>query len=209
MYIASQSSTELVVEDSTVWLSWIFGVCAAVIMFFSVTQHQLRGLVGAALFVLFALIVELRTVFTFDATQRVVRWKSLKRFKTETGSISFDEIDDIGTESISGDSGSLTYRLTIITSTGTVPMAYSYSGHNDANAQLRHQILAFIKPGSEQETGVTAQGIQTDLEPSLRSLLDQGRKIDAIKLLQSSQNLGLSDAVKRVELLEQSMKARA
>ncbi len=209
MYIASQSPTELVVEDSTVWLSWIFGVCAAVIMFFSVTQHQLRGLVGAALFVLFALIVELRTVFTFDATQRVVRWKNLKRFKTETGSISFDEINDIGTESLSGNSGSLTYRLTIITSTGTLPMAYSYTGHNDAYAQLRHQILAFIKPGSEQETGVTAQGIPTDLEPSLRSLLDQGRKIDAIKLLQSSQKLGLSEAVKRVDLLEQSMKAQA
>ncbi|SRR5579871_1222208 len=209
MYIASQSPTELVVEDSTVWLSWIFGVCAAAIMFFSVTQHQLRGLVGAALFVLFALIVELRTVFTFDAAQRVVRWKNLKRFKTETGSISFDEINDIGTESMSGDSGSLTYRLTLITSTGTVPMAYSYTGHNDAYAQLRHQILAFIKPGSEQETGVTAQGIPTDLEPSLRSLLDQGRKIDAIKLLQASQKLGLSDAVKRVDLLEQSMKAQA
>ncbi len=88
-------------------------------------------------------------------------------------------------------------------------MALSSTANADASTPLRNQVLAFIKPGSEQETGVTASGISTDLEPSLRSLLEQDRKLDAIKLLQSTQHLGLADAVKRVELLEQSMKAQS
>lgn len=208
MKITSQTPTELVVEDNSVWLSWIFGSCAAVIMFFSVTHHQMRGLIGAAVFLLFALITDLHTTFTFDSTQRVVRWKGLKQFRTFSGTIPFDDITDIGTETSSSSSGGMTYRLTIITPTGTVPMAYSYTGRNDNYAPLREQILHFIKSELQEAAGLTPSGIPTDLEPSVRSLLEQGRKIDAIKLVQSTQHLGLSDSVKRVDLLEQSMKAK-
>jgi hypothetical protein len=208
MKITSHTPAELVVEDSSVWLSYILGTCAAVVMFFSVTQHQPRALFGAALFLLFALIADVRTTFTFDSAQRVVRWKGLKQFRTYSGTIPFDDIDDIGTETSSGSDAS-TYRLTIITPNGAVPMAYSYTGRNDAYAPLREQILHFIKPELQQAAGLTSNGISADLEPSLRSLLEQGRKIDAIKLLQSTQNLGLSDSVKRIDLLEQNIKAKA
>ncbi len=209
MHIASQSPTELVVEDSAVGLSWIFGVCAIGIMYFSITQHQMRGFFAVALFLLFALIAEVRTTFTFDATERVVRWKTMKRIRIESGSMPFDEISDIGTENLPSGAGASKHRLAIITANGAVPMALSSTANADAFTPLRNQALAFIKPGSEQETGVTASGISTDLEPSLRSLLEQDRKIDAIKLLQSTQHLGLADAAKRVEVLEQSMKAKA
>lgn len=208
MKITSQTPTELVVEDNSVWLSWILGSCAAVIMFFSVTHHQVRGLIGAALFLLFALITDLRTTFTFDSKQRVVNWKGLKQFKTFSGTIPFDDITDIGTETSSSRTGGTTCRLTIITSTGAVPMAYSYTGRKDAYAPLRQQILHFIKPELQEAAGFTPSGIPADLEPSVRSLLEQGRKVDAIKLLQSTQQLGLSDSVKRIDLLEQSMKAK-
>ncbi|MGB6193459.1 MAG: hypothetical protein WBF42_13415 [Terracidiphilus sp.] len=209
MHIASQSPTELVVEDSAVGLSWIFGVCAIGVMYLSITQHQVRGLIAAALFLLFALIAEVRTTFTFDATERVVRWKTMKRIRIETGSVSFDEISDIGTETVSSSAGAAKYRLAIITANGGLPMALASTANADASTPLRNQVLAFIKPGSEQETGVTASGISTDLEPSLRSLLEQDRKLDAIKLLQSTQHLGLTDAAKRIELLEQSAKAQS
>lgn len=207
MHIASQSPTQLVVEDSAVWLSYIFGICAAATMYFSIAQHQLRGLWGSALFLLFALIAEVRTTFIFNATERVVRWKCTKQLRTYAGVIPFDDIADIGAETSSARSGALTYRLSIITPTGAVPMAYSYTGRKDAYASLRQQILAFIRPETQEPGSITAHGIPADLENSLRSLLEQGRKIDAIKLLQSTQHLGLSDSVKRVDLIEQSIRA--
>lgn len=206
MHIASQSPTELVVEDSAVALSWVFGVCAIGIMYLSITQHQPRGFIAAALFLLFALIAEVRTTFTFDATERVVRWKTMKRIRIATGSISFDEISDIGPET---GAGAAKHRLAILTAHGAMPMQLASTTNADASTPLRNQVLAFVKPGSEQETGVTAGGIATDLEPSLRTLLEQDRRIDAIKLLQSTQHLGLTDAAKRIDLLEQSIKLQS
>lgn len=41
----------------------------------TITQHEPRGLIMAALLALFAMIIDLRKVFTFDRMQRVVRWK--------------------------------------------------------------------------------------------------------------------------------------
>ncbi len=207
MYIASQSPTEITVEDSAVWLSWIFGTLAAIVMFFSAAMHQPYWLFGAALLVLCALIAEQRSTFTFDATERVVRWKNIKRLKAGTGSIPFGEITDIGIETPAATPSASSHRLTLITPGQTIPMAYAYSRQKDGYSQLRQQLLAFIKPGSEEPDGVTAHGIPTDLEPSLRSLLEENHKVDAIKLLQSSQHLGLSDAVKRIDSLEKSIKA--
>jgi hypothetical protein len=212
MKIISHTQNELVVEDNSAWLSYIMGTAAAVIVFFSVTQHQLRGLYGAACFLLFALIVDRRITFTFDAARRVVRWKGMKMFRNESGSISFDDITDIGTETASSTGGGTTYRLTILTPNGAVAMAYAYAGRNDAYAPLRLQILDFIKPGSHAssgEAGAPSHGLPADLESSIRSLLEQGRKIDAIKLLRSTQQLGLTDAVNRVEEMDRAMKTRA
>ena len=41
------------------------------------------------------------TSFTFDSMQRVVRWRGKKLFKTELGTIRFDDITDIGIEASS------------------------------------------------------------------------------------------------------------
>ena len=80
-----------------------------------ITHHELKGLFLAAFFLLFALIMDLRKTFTFDAMQRIVRWKGRKVFKAESGEIRFDDITDIRTEASVGDMGVPIYRLTIIT----------------------------------------------------------------------------------------------
>lgn len=54
---------------------------------------------------------------------------------------------------------------------------------------------------------ILSSGIPADLEPSIRSLLAQGRKIDAVELLRSAQHIGLTDAMSRIKALDQSMKA--
>ena len=150
MHIARQTPQELVVVAGTRWLSAICAGAALFTLYFVITRHETKGpLFLAAFFLLFALIMDLRKTFTFDARQRIVRWNSRKVFKAESGEIPFDDITEIGTEATrAGDRGVPIYRLTIITPRATIAMAYAYSGHGDRYSTLRGQILDFVKPDS-------------------------------------------------------------
>ena len=149
MHIARQTPQELIVVAGTRWVSAICAAAAIFTLYFVITRHEPKGLFLAAFFLLFALIMDLRKTFTFDARQRIVRWNSRKVFKAESGEIPFDDITEIGTEATrAGDRGVPIYRLTIITPRATIAMAYAYSGHGDRYSTLRGQILDFVKPGS-------------------------------------------------------------
>ena len=149
MHIARETPQELVVVAGTRWVAAICGACTLLTLYFVITRHELKGLFLAAFFLLFALIADSRKTFKFDAVQRMVRWNGRTVLKGESGEIRFDDIIEIGTESRrAGDRGILIYRLTIVTSQATIPMAYAYSGNSDAYSALRRQILDFIKSGS-------------------------------------------------------------
>ena len=127
MRIISQTPQELVVQDSSVWFSYICAASALVIIFFSIAENKINGLLTASFFLLCAIVADRRTTFTFDAMQRVVRWRGKKFLKVESGMILYDDITDIGTEASDTDSGT-SYRLTIITREASIPMAYAYTG---------------------------------------------------------------------------------
>jgi hypothetical protein len=151
MHIARQTPQELVVVAGTRLLSAICAAAALFTLYFVITRHgpKGQGLFFAGFLLLFALIMDSRKTFTFDARQRIVRWKGRKVFKAESGEIPFDDITDIGTEaSRAGARDVPVYRLTIITPRATIPMAYVYSGDHDHYSTLRRQILDFAKPGS-------------------------------------------------------------
>ena len=158
MHIVRHTPQELVVVAGTRWVS---AICAAAALFtfcVVITRHQPTGLFLAAFFLLFALIMDLRKTFTFDAVRRMVRWNGRKVFKAESGEIPFDDITDIGTESKRAGSRDVpVYRLTVITPGATIPMAYSYNGQPDGYSTLRAQILTFIKPGSTQKLGTAGE----------------------------------------------------
>jgi hypothetical protein len=147
MHIARQTPQELVVVAGTRWVSAICTSAALFTVYQAITRHQRMGLFLAAFFLLFAFIMDLRKTFTFDATQRVVRWKGRTVLKAQSGEIPFDDITDIGTEAKrAGRWNTPVYRLTIMTSQRSIPMAYAYSGNDDRYSHLREQILNFVKP---------------------------------------------------------------
>src|SRR5579862_44075 len=209
LHIARQSPQELVVVDGTRWVS---AICAAVALFAVyrvISQHAAKGptLVGIALLVFFALIADLRKTFTFDGMQRIMRWRGRTILKTESGEIPFDDITDIvietsTTSSTRGTTSMTTYRLTINTARGTIPMAYNYRGAADGLSGLRRQILEFIRPGSQSASPPLGRAAAESLESSLRALLRQGRKIDAVALLRSTEDIGLTEAMHRIEAIE-------
>lgn len=153
MHIARQTPQELVIVDGSRWISAICAAAAVLTAYQVLSHHEPKGLLAAAVFVLFALIMDLRKTFTFDGMQRIVRWKGRTILKSESGEIPFDDITDIGTQVSSTTVGPSqrhvpTYRLTIVTPQATIPMAYSYSGQTDRYSVLRSQILEYIRHGS-------------------------------------------------------------
>jgi hypothetical protein len=210
MRIAHQSPTELVVRDSSMWISAICAAAALTIIFFAITQNKPSGFLVAAFFLLFTIILARTSTFTFDGMQRMVRWRGYKPFQSASGMIPFDDISDITVDASSaGSRGTPVYRLSLLTSNGTLPMAYVYSGSNDAYASLRREILGFLKPGVQapEHSTIASNGISSGIESSIRSLLQQGRKIDAIALLRTTERIGLTEAVGRIDAIEAKTKA--
>jgi len=148
MHITRRTPQELVVVAGTRWVSAICAAAALFTLYFVTTRHEPNGLLLVAFLLLFALIMDLRKTFIFEATERMVGWHSRRVFKAESGEIPFDEITGIDTEAKrAGQRDVPVYRLTNVTLRATIPMAYAYSGQNDRFSTLRGQILDFVRPG--------------------------------------------------------------
>lgn len=205
MRILRQTPQELVVVDSSRWVSAICAVATLYSLYYVIGHHELKGLFVSAFLLLCALAFDLRKTFTFDSMQRAVRWKGRTILKAESGEIPFDDITSIDAETqITSDHGATipVYRLAITTSKATIPMAYNYRGVTDGYSALRRQILDFIRPGSQSPFPAAGGAAAEAQESSLRALLRQGRKMDAITLLRSTENIGMTEAVKRIEAIE-------
>lgn len=209
MHITRQTPTELVARDSAMWLAIPFALGALFLLVLTIMRHNPEGLLGVGLLLLFAIPPARYSTFTFDAMQRMVRWSGRKLFKAESGTIPFDDITDIGTEATSSGRGGATYRLTILTPQGSVPMAYTYSNGKNRHAQMRETILAFLHPERQSaafSSTVATPGATLADESSIRSLLSQGRRIDAITLVRIKERVSLTEAVTRVNKIDDKMK---
>ena len=206
MHVVRETPGELVIKDSTLWLSAVFAIAGLAVAYFAVARSHPRSLLISAVLLLLAAPFARTVEFTFSATERVARWQGRKLFKLESGSVAFDEITDIGTEATSGSKGSLTYRLTLLTPHGAIPMAYMYNSGEHHYSRLREKILGFIHPGAPIPADPTGAGGLAS-EASIRSLLHLGRKIDAIKLLRSAGSMSLTEATERVNEIDAKRKA--
>lgn len=210
MRITRQTSTELVVEDSLLWVTVLCALVAAPLLYIGIAPGLHGTLAGGGLFLFFGLFGVRKMTFVFDGIERRVRWNGRKLFKVESGSIPFDEITGIGVEAMSSDNSGVAYRLSILTAHGSVPMAYAYGGGKGRQARMRAEILAFLHPGAQGASSAateTASGTGLADEASIRSLLRQGRKIDAVTLLRSTERLSLTAAMQRVNAIDAAMKA--
>jgi hypothetical protein len=148
--------------------------------------------------------------FVFDVVRRTVHWSGRKLYKVESGTISFDEIIGVGTEMGPGsDDGGEGYRLALITTKGSIPMAYAYGGNSPRYESQRKTIPAFVRPDHSNTACLevtSPNGAIAENDLSIRSLLIQRRKIDAITLVKTREDLDLTQAVQRVNDVEKKMK---
>ncbi len=204
MHVTRKTNQEMVVADSSIWVS-VFLLCvAAAVVYASIVHGKLPGLAVAAFFALFAFMFWRKEVVVFDAGRQQVDWRRRRAFGVARGIVPFSEITGIGMDrTATGSRGTLVYRLTILTSGKPVPMSDVYNGGRQHYDSLRAEILQFLHLDGGEE--VPTSGVVD--EASIQSLLQQGRKVDAIDLVSSSQHIGLSEAVKRVNEIGEKMKA--
>lgn len=220
MKIIRQTPAELVVQDSSLWISLICALAATFLLYFVVAQHQTRVWYAIAFFLLCALVWLRRSTFTFSAATQRIDWNRLRFFTTKTGTIAFSDVRSINIESSSSDKGTLTYRLAIATiSQGIVPMSGVYTSGQRHIESLRDTVQQFVKPA---DSGATPAAFSTAsasiplnadaartaaLNDSIRGLLQQGRKVDAILLVRQSEHLDLTEATFRVNHIESQLRS--
>jgi len=203
MHVTRKTNQELVVVDSSIWVS-VFLLCSgAATAYASMTHGKPNGLWIVASFGLCAFLFWRKEVVVFDAARQQALWWRRRAFKSASATVPFSEIKGIGMEaSAAGEHGKLTYRLTILTADKPVPMSDAYAGDRGHYDALKAEICEFLHIDSG-EASTSSVGD----ENSIQSLLKQGRKIDAIQLVRVSQKIGLTEAVDRVNEIDAKMKA--
>jgi hypothetical protein len=205
MRICSQTETELVVRDSSLWISALLILGGLLPLWFAF-HGDFRGFRAFGGLLLFAIAWLRRSTFTFDATTQTIRWIRFRYYWTRTGSIPFSEVRGIETQSMSSaQSNQLIYRLSIVTAQSTVPMSDVYSSGEQRCASIRDTILHFL----HLDHSFAQQPATPAVDTSVRSLLRQGRKIDAIHLLCNAEDIDVTTATQRINEIDTSTEATA
>ncbi|WP_109487260.1 hypothetical protein [Occallatibacter savannae] len=200
MHVARKTNQELVVVDSSVWLSVVY-LCIVCFFVYLGLAHNMRNWWAAAgFFSLFAFLTWRRETVTFDLAGQQVQWVRRRAFRLASGTLPFSEMRGITVEEMAGSSNVPHCRLTILTTGDPVPMSDGYGGRSAYYEKLRKQILEFLHMDKTESPG-------PDDEASIRALLQQGRKIDAVAFVRSNYQLDLTEAVDRVNEIDQKMKA--
>ena len=207
MHALRKTNQDLVFVDSTIWLAILllgFSIFAA---YRSYVAGSRAGFIAVGFLLLCGFLFWRKEIVTFDAARQQAEWMRRRAFSAAGGAVPFSEITGIGMETTSGSHGELSYRLTILTSDKPVPMSDVYSGNQGHYETIRQEILAFLKldagaAKSSEDVGQTG----VDDKASVVSLLKQGRRIDAIQLVRSTQKIGLTEATTRVAQILEKMK---
>ncbi len=200
--MVAQRNTEgvLVFQNSTVWLSVVCGVIIAILIYAAFASGDNRLFRPALFLGLFFVAFLSKYKFVFDATQRMVRWQIMRFGWRRTGSLPFDAVKDVVLQSEPG-KGRPTYRLAILTAEGSMPLSSGYGGTSERCMAQQSQILQLVRPGQAPAATAPATSIAASMDSSIRTLVAQGRKIDAIKLL-TSMGMSLTEANQRVDEIE-------
>lgn len=202
MHITRRTNQELVVVDGMIWLSIVFVCVAGFMGFQAVAQREPKFWISVGLLGLFAFISWRRESVTFDAAEQQVQWSRRRAFSVASGTVPFSDMRGIILDSMTDNHGVLTYRLTIMTTGEPVPMSDAYGGGQAHYEGLRKQILEFLHMDK-----TTQPSSEPGDEASVRALLTQGRKVEAIEIMRSRYQLGLAEAVDRVNEIDEKMKA--
>jgi hypothetical protein len=203
MKIVRQSDTELVLRESTLWISIVLTLAALPLFYASTLPGKRGNLILAIFFAIGALVWLRQSTIAFDAAEHTVHWRRMRFFRSACGSVPFAEIIGIGTETSSGSGGSTLYRLTLLTGQQPIPFTDSFGAGREHWAILRDVTQRFL----QTHRGAPLPAPGSALDASLRSLVLRGRRVEAIRLLETAEHLDLTSATERVNHLVARLRA--
>lgn len=205
MKIVRTTESELVAVDSGLFLCVLLAVLGLILLAVGIVSGKHATFFGAVFFLFAAGVCLRRTAFVFDRTRGIASWQKRRLFTVTSGEIPFGDISDIGFDAMPGQKGGTTYRLIVITAAGRVPMSDMYGGGQKYYETVRDAIVEFLA-GSGSPVKAAAAG-KWDDESLLRAMIQQGRRLDAIALVRSKENLDLLHAKERVEEIDRQIRA--
>ncbi len=208
MHVLRKTNRDLVFVSSTIWLAVLLLGFSFFGAYKSYVQDSRIGFLAVGFLLLCGFLFWRKEIVAFDAGRQQAEWTRRRAFRVASGTVPFSEITGIGMESTTANRGELTYRLTILTRDKPVPMSDVYSGDQKHYEAIRQEILTFLHldSGMAKADEGAEQGGGVDDEASVVSLLKQGRRIDAIELVRSTQKISLTEATTRVAHILEQMK---
>jgi len=146
MHILRKTNQDLVIVDSSIWVS-ISLSCVALLFLYRtiVIQAGFVYYLVVSFIVLFAFLFWRKEVVTFDSGRQQAMWNRQRLFRSASGTIPFNDIAGIGLETRSAKNNVLVYRLVILTAHGSVPMSDNFAGNLQNCENVKREILEFLK----------------------------------------------------------------
>ena len=198
MRIKANTQSELVLRDRTLWIS---AVCFAAVLFMVyrvLVHHDSHNLYFSALFLaVFGVAFLGATDVVFEKRRQICRVRRLGALGVFRADYRFPEIKDVKVEigPAAGRSNTTMCRLALVTAGGTIPLTRSYEPTLERYNAMRDAIVLTL--GAELPLSV-------DVDP-VQELVEQGRTIDAIALLQNRDKLSLTEAHNRVARIRRAL----
>ena len=174
----------------------VFGVKALIYSRGSDKAEWVFALVGL-LFLLATAVFTRRTVFVFDLVQQQVSWSRRSLFGWKSGTLAMGRITGCIVQMMQMDREAPTYRLTLASPDGDLPLTETYSSGSVAARQKMREVIhaALGLPTPEPEA-------KPDIDDQVKALLTNGRLIAAVKLIRDTRGGSLKEAKEYVESLK-------
>jgi hypothetical protein len=190
--------TLLLTYDSTLWTKWLIGATllllgTAAYDYFIGTRgdDRLMGLlVGAATTALGALALLEQSSFRVDPKSRLIEWQQRWAFRQRAGVTPFADVRHVSAERPIGDNGVPSRRVVLHLADGSLlPVTVGYRTDGDEK----------ILQAAERLRRALGQDPSPTAAESARVLLEQGRGVEAVKILVEQEGLSLADAKARLD----------
>jgi hypothetical protein len=195
MQIKANTKSELVLRDRTLWISV---VCFAAVLFMVyrvLVHHDSQNLYLSALFLgVFGFVFLGAADVVFDKRKQTCALRLISSFRIIRARLRFRDILDVKVEiaPANGRSNATMCRLTLVTASGPIPLTRSYEPTLERYSAMRDAVVLALAADLP---------LSAAIDP-VQDLVNQGRTIDAVALLEHRDKLSLTEAHNRAAALK-------
>lgn len=203
--INKDDKNELIIEVTSRFEKWV-GSGALLFLGFPIVQfflgkrlneERLMGFIGGAVVCgLIYLVAYEESVFIFDSSTRLLTWRRKRSLSTKQGTLSFSRIKQVILQSSIGNrKHAPKHRVTLLTEDGELPVSIAYE-HHEINQKIAERIRSRL--------GLAPDDLMID---SIKSLVERGFDLEAIRLLREKQGLSLTEAKNQITQMKAVQKS--